>query len=69
MYYSLGGISWDWINEKLYWTDSCKDTIEVYDPATGYRRILLYTQANTNSQNYDIVVDPTTGYLIMIVGY
>ncbi len=67
MCYSLVGISWDWINDKLYWTDSCKDTIEVYDPATRYRRILLYTQASTNSQTRDIVVDPTTGYLVMIV--
>ena len=57
---SIDGISWDWINEKLYWTDTCNDVIEVYDPATGYRRVLLYT--GTNSNNRDIVVDPTTGY-------
>lgn len=53
------GIAWDWINEKLYWTDYCADTIEVYDPATSYRRVLLYTGTSTN--NKDIVVDPTTG--------
>ena len=57
---SIDGIAWDWINEKLYWTDTCNDVIEVYDPATGYRRVLLYT--GTNSNNRDIVVDPTTGY-------
>ena len=54
-----GGIAWDWINEKLYWTDSCKDVIEVYDINTGYRKILVYTGSNSN--NKDIVVDPTTG--------
>ena len=53
------GIAWDWINEKLYWTDFCKDTIEMYDPATSYRKVLLHT--GTNSSNKDIVVDPTTG--------
>lgn len=53
------GIAWDWINDKLYWTDLCKDTIEVYDPTTGLRRVLLYT--DTSTQNKDIVVDPTTG--------
>lgn len=57
--HSVDGIAWDWINEKLYWTDQCKDTIEVYDPATGYRRVLLYT--TTNSDNFRIIVDPTTG--------
>ena len=53
--YFIDGIAWDWINEKLYWTDFCKDTIEVYDPASGYRRVLLYTGT---SNNKDIVVDP-----------
>lgn len=61
----IDGIAWDWINEKLYWTDYCKDTIEVYDPATGYRRVLLYT--GTNSNNKDIVVDPTTGQVFVFL--
>jgi sugar lactone lactonase YvrE len=60
VYLLIDGIAWDWINEKLYWTDTCNDVIEVYDPATGYRRVLLYT--GTTSNNRDIVVDPTTGY-------
>ena len=55
------GIAWDWINEKLYWTDACKNTIEVYDPASGYRRILFYSET---SDNRDIVVDPTTGQVM-----
>ena len=41
-----------------HWTDFCKDTIEVYDPSSGYRQVVLYTGT---SQNKDIVVDPTTG--------
>lgn len=54
-----GGIAWDWITKKLYWTDSCKDVIEVYDFDNGQRRVLLNTGSNSN--NKDIVVDPTTG--------
>lgn len=57
--FSSDGLAWDWINQKLYWTDYCKDTIEVYDPVTGNRRVLLDTGSTSN--NKDIVVDPTTG--------
>lgn len=57
----LGGIAWDWINEKLYWTDSCTDVIEVYDIYSRHRRVLLHTGSTSN--NKDIVVDPTTGWL------
>ena len=62
LHLTIDGIAWDWINEKLYWNDVCKDTIEVFDPATGYRRVLLYT--GTSSNNRDIVVDPTTGQVM-----
>ena len=58
-FFNKGGIAWDWINEKLYWTDFCTGVIEVYDPNTGHRRVLLNTGSNSN--NKDIVVDPTTG--------
>ena len=56
----LDGLAWDWINEKLYWTDYCDDDIEVYDPITGYRTVLF----NRNiSEPRAIVVDPTTKYV------
>ena len=56
----LDDIAWDWINEKLYWTDTCDDDIEVYDPATTYRRMLFNrTMGLVNPRG--IVVDPTTG--------
>ena len=54
------GLAWDWVNEKLYWTDNCDDDIEVYDPVTGYRRILIETGLNNPTS---IVVDPSTRYV------
>lgn len=53
-----GGLSWDWINQKLYWTDYSEDDIEVYDPSTQVRRILIDTGL---IEPRAIVVDPTTG--------
>lgn len=53
----LEGLAWDWVNEKLYWTDSCQDHIEVYDPVTLYRRVLITTGTNP----FAIIVDPSTG--------
>jgi len=49
-------IAWDWINNKLYWTDFVEQEIEVYDFTNGYRRVLLYT-GNTSAP-IGIVVDP-----------
>ena len=57
-YRVLAGLAWDWVNQKLYWTDDSDDDIEVYDPSTRVRRVLL--DANMN-RPYSIVVDPTTG--------
>jgi len=56
---SAEGLAWDWVNQKLYWTDSADDDIEVYDPATTYRRVLFENGLNSP---YSIVVDPGTGY-------
>ena len=53
------GLAWDWVNQKLYWTDSTDDDIEVYDPVTAYRRVLF---ENGLGSPYSIVVDPGTGY-------
>ena len=54
------GLAWDWVNEKLYWTDNCDDDIEVYDPATGYRRVLIETGLSIPT---NIVVDPGNRYV------
>ena len=48
-------IAWDWVNQKLYWTDTVNDTIKVYDPI---RNILINTGAG--SQPRAIIVDPST---------
>ena len=52
------GLAWDWVNEKLYWSDACQDEIEVYDPVTRYRRRLTSTGTNPIA----VIVDPSTGY-------
>ena len=57
---STEGLAWDWVNEKLYWTDPCDDDIEVFDPATGYRKILIETGSGSDPRG--IVLDPTTRY-------
>ncbi len=51
----LDDVAWDWVNKKLYWADPCTDLIEVYDPATGDRRVLF-----SSINSYGIVVDPIT---------
>ena len=50
LFVSKGGIAWDWINEKLYWTDFCTGVIEVYDPNSGHRRVLLRARARDRRQ-------------------
>ena len=52
------GIAWDWINEKLYWSDVEHREIEVMDPATGDRMQLLETGSDTIPR--DVAVDPNT---------
>jgi len=59
-------VAWDWVNKKLYWTDPCASDIEVYDPETRYRRI-LYNSADGLREPSGIVVDPTTGYIIVLL--
>ena len=46
----------DWINNKLYWTDTLYARIEVMDIDTLYRKELLRTGANTLPRA--IAVDP-----------
>ena len=58
--FPLAGLAWDWMNQKLYWTDYCDDDIEVYDPSTQVRRVLFEVGL---SEPRAIVVDPTTWYV------
>ena len=51
-------LAWDWVNQKLYWTDACTDRIEVYDPLNDYRRALISTGLNNPR---GIIVDPLNG--------
>ena len=53
------GLAWDWINEKLYWTNPDNKTIEVYDPNTTYRKVLANTGPESSPRA--IVVDPSKG--------
>jgi len=48
------------VNEKLYWTDICDDDIEVYDPVTGYRKILIESGLRNPTS---MVVDPGNRYV------
>lgn len=54
--FALDGLSVDWVNGKLYWTDASLRCIEVYDVSSGIRRELLRTGLNTIPRA--IVVDP-----------
>ena len=54
-------IAWDWINQKLYWTDRVNDTIKVYDPIRDIQKILVNT--GPGSEPRAIVVDPSTRYV------
>ena len=56
--FAVDDLSVDWVNGKLYWTDSTLKQIEVYDMQTGIRKVLIRT-GNTTSPRA-IVVDPAT---------
>lgn len=56
----IDGIAWDWVNKKLYWTDMGDRDLEVYDPFTGHRKVLL--QFAGDSKPRAIVLDPNTRY-------
>lgn len=64
VYIYIAGLAWDWINQKLYWTDYCYDDIAVYDPSTQARKVLFNGDL---SEPRAIVVDPTTGYVIISI--
>ena len=52
------GIAWDWINQKLYWTDPEHREIEIMDPITGHRTRIVYTGLASIPRG--LVVDPNT---------
>ena len=56
--FTADGLSVDWVNGKLYWTDVTHKHIEVYDTTTGNRRVLIRTGNTTEPRA--IVVDPST---------
>lgn len=49
------GVAWDCTTSKLYWTDVGDHDIEVLDPATGHRKVLIET--GNNSAPRAIVLD------------
>ena len=56
--FTTDGIAWDWLNKKLYWSDSEHREIEVLDPNSGDRMQLVGTGLNTIPR--DVAVDPNT---------
>ena len=58
--YFIEGLAWDWVSNKLYWSDACDNDIEVYDPQTGIRRVLVHTGSNSDPRQ--IVLDPINRY-------
>ena len=64
-------VAWDWVNQKLYWTDTTAGDIEVYDPETTHRRVLYSGSADSIINPTGLVVDPATGYDVIhkIYGY
>lgn len=55
------GLAWDWVNEKLYWTDTQHRGIEVLDVETGARKIVV--RAGSHSRPRGIIVDPLTRFV------
>ena len=52
------------MNDKLYWSDACDNDIEVYDPQTGYRRVIVHTGSTSDPRQ--IVLDPANRYELLI---
>lgn len=54
------GLSMDWVNNKLYFTDSGLGIVGVFDPVHFYYKVLVRTGQFT--QPRAIVLDPNTRY-------
>jgi len=51
------GLAWDWVNEKLYWTDAERKTVGVFDLGNQfYHGELISTGSDSTPRS--IVVDP-----------
>jgi DNA-binding beta-propeller fold protein YncE len=55
---STGNLAYDWITNKIYFTDAFRRTVEVMDPDTGHRRVLLNFQHDPNKTPRNIILDP-----------
>ena len=51
------------MNKKLYWTDASDHDIEVLDPNTGHRKVLIHLE--NGSIPRAIVVDPASRYDVL----
>jgi hypothetical protein len=56
----VNGLAVDWVANNLYWTDSRKRTIEVFNFVKRTRRVLIMDQL---SSPRGIYADPVNGYL------
>ena len=63
-YLSVEDLALDWINNKLYWTESVHRRIEVLDLDTMYRTPLINAAPHTGLRS--IVVDPLMKYVLTL---
>lgn len=55
------GIAWDWLYKRLYWTDADEYDLEMYDPSTAERKVLI--QNGDQSKPRAIVLDSDARYM------
>lgn len=55
---SAEGVAWDWVNQRLYWTDTSKQVIEVLDTRADQRTTILFTGNVSIPRGLEI--DPAT---------
>jgi DNA-binding beta-propeller fold protein YncE len=53
-----GNLAFDWITSKIYFTDTLKRTVEVMDPETSYRKVLLNFEDDPSIAPRNIILDP-----------
>lgn len=63
---SPGGIAVDWINDKLYWTDSKLSRIEMCELDGSRRKVILWKDIDKPRA---IVVHPNKTYVVNLVNY